>query len=120
MKLPEEVVEAQLAAYNKKDLDAVLRTFHPEAEQYALHGALLAKGHEQMRARYLMRFQEPDLHAQLLRRTVIGNVVIDHERVTRNFAQGIGHVEMMCLFEVVDGLIVKSTYLAGPEIMGAR
>ena len=90
---PLAVVQAQLDAYNAKDIDALLATYAPDAEQYVLHGELLARGHEQMRARFLARFAEPNLHARLLSRTVIANVVADLELIERTFPEGPGTVE---------------------------
>ena len=113
MSTPEQVVQQQLDAYNAKDVAAWLATYHPEAEQFALHGERLARGHAEMLARIQIRFAEPDLHAQLLSRTVMGNVVVDHERITRNFPEGRGHVEMLCIYEVAGGVIAKATFALG-------
>jgi hypothetical protein len=110
---PLAVVQAQLDAYNAKDLDALMATYAPDAQQFALHGALLAEGHEQIRPRYEMRFAEPDLHARLLSRTVLGNFVTDLEIVTRNFPEGKGTVEMLCVYEVVEGRIVRASFATG-------
>lgn len=41
---PLEVVQAQLDAYNAKDIEALLATYSPKAEQYATGGELLAQG----------------------------------------------------------------------------
>jgi hypothetical protein len=86
---PSAVVQAQLDAYNAKDLDALMATYAPDATQFALHGDLLARGHDRIRPRYEQRFLEPDLHARLLSRTVMGNFVTDLEIVTRNFPEGL-------------------------------
>ena len=110
---PSAVVQAQLDAYNAKDVDALMRTYAPDAAQFALHGALLAQGHAQIRPRYEERFLEPDLHARLLSRTVLGNFVTDLEIVTRNFPEGLGTVEMLCVYEVVDGQIVRASFATG-------
>lgn len=110
---PLAVVQAQLDAYNAKDLDALMATYAPDAQQFALHGALLAQGHDQIRPRYEARFVEPDLHARLLSRTVLGNFVTDLEIVTRNFPEGKGTVEMLCVYEVVDGRIVRASFATG-------
>ena len=64
---PLSVVQAQLDAYNAKDIEALLQTYSPDAEQFTLHGELLAKGHEQLRERFLTRFLEPNLHASFCR-----------------------------------------------------
>jgi putative hydrolase of HD superfamily len=110
---PLAVVQAQLDAYNAKDLDALMATYAPHAQQFALHGALLAEGHDQIRPRYEARFVEPDLQARLLSRTVLGNFVTDLEIVTRNFPEGKGTVEMLCVYEVVDGRIVRASFASG-------
>lgn len=117
MKSPEQVVQAQLDAYNAKNIDALLATYHPEAEQYLMHGELMARGHSEMRPRFLGRFAEPDLHASLLHRSVVGNFVTDHERVTRNFPEGRGHVDMLCVYEVREGLIVKASFALSEPVV---
>ena len=71
-----------------------------------------------MRARFLIRFAEPDLHARLLSRTVMGNVVVDLELITRNFPEGVGTVEMLCIYEVADGLIQKVSFVMGEKRLG--
>jgi putative hydrolase of HD superfamily len=110
---PAAVVQAQLDAYNAKDIDALMLTYAPDAQQFTLHGPLLAQGHEAIRPRYVARFVEPDLHARLLSRTVVGNFVTDLEVVTRNFPEGLGTVEMLCIYEVVDGRIQRASFATG-------
>jgi hypothetical protein len=110
---PAQVVQIQLDAYNAKDIDGLLATYAPDAEQYILHGALLAKGADQMRARFLERFKEPHLHAKLISRSVLGNFVIDLELITRDFPEGIGQLEMLCVYEVFDGQIKKASFATG-------
>lgn len=113
----ERVVQAQLDAYNAKDLDALLATYAPDAEQLTLQGERLARGHAEMRPRFAARFGEPDLHARLLSRTAMGGVVVDHERITRNFPEGRGSVEMICIYEVAGGLIRRATFATGEKIL---
>ena len=115
---PIAVVQAQLDAYNAKNLDALMATYAPDAQQFALHGALLAEGQDQIRPRYQERFAEPDLHARLITRSVIGNFVTDVEIVTRNFPEGRGTVEMLCVYEVVDGRIARASFATGDKRMG--
>ena len=113
MSHPAAVVQAQLDAYNAKDIDALMATYAPDAQQFTLHGALLAEGHESIRPRYVARFAEPDLHARLITRSVVGNVVTDVEVVTRNFPEGLGMVEMLCIYEVVEGRIARASFATG-------
>jgi len=120
---PLAVVQAQLDAFNARDIDALMRAYAPDAEQFALHGQRLAKGHEEIRPRYIARFTEPDLHARLLSRIVMGNIVTDLEVITRNFPEGVGLLEMLCIYEVVDGRIQRASFAPGATTMltpGAR
>jgi putative hydrolase of HD superfamily len=110
---PLEVIQRQLYAYNAKDIDGLLATYAPDAEQYTLHSERLAKGHVEMRPRFLARFAEPDLNARLMSRTVMGNVVVDFELITRNFPEGVGTLEMLCIYEVANGLIQKVSFATG-------
>jgi hypothetical protein len=106
---PETIVQRQLDAYNARDIDALLATYAPDARQYEHPATLLAAGAAAMRARMALRFAEPDLHARLLRRVVMGNIVIDHEEVTRSFPEGPGRVDMVAIYEIVDGRIQSAS-----------
>jgi len=115
----EAVVQRQLEAYNAKNLEGWLATYAPDAKQFELHGALLASGRDDMRERMAARFQEPDLHAKVLTRTVMGSIVVDHELITRTFPEGKGTIEMLCIYEVADGLITKATFALGTKSLSA-
>lgn len=112
---PLELIQRQLLAYNAKDIEGLLATYAPDAEQYTLHGDRLAKGHGELRPRFFARFAEPDLNARLLSRTVKGNVVVDFELITRNFPEGVGTVEMLCIYEFANGLIQKVSFALGEK-----
>jgi putative hydrolase of HD superfamily len=114
---PLAVVQTQLDAFNAKDIEALMRTYAPNAEQFALHGERLAQGHDELRPRYMARFEEPDLFARLLSRTVMGNIVTDLELITRNFPEGLGTLEMLCIYEVVDGRIQRASFASGTKIL---
>jgi len=116
---PAAVVQAQLEAYNAKDVDALMATYATNAQQFTLHGPLLAEGIDAIRPRYVARFAEPDLHARLLSRTVLGNFVTDLEVVTRNFPEGKGSVEMLCIYEVVEGRIARASFATGATTLFA-
>lgn len=114
---PLAVIHRQLDAYNAKDIEALLATYAEDAEQFMLHGPCLAKGHAAIRERFLVRFAEPDLQARLLSRQVMANVVVDLELITRNFPEGRGTIEMLCIYEVVDGLIRKASFATGKKTL---
>ena len=117
---PEVVVQRQLDAYNAKNLNAWLSTYAEDAKQYELGGGLLAQGHEAIRARTAPRFSEPNLEAVLLKRVVMGNVVIDHEDVVRTFPEGPGRVELVCIYVVEQGKIQTASFCIGPQVLTPR
>jgi hypothetical protein len=116
---PAAVVQRQLDAYNARDVDALLATYAPDARQYEHPATLLATGADEMRARFALRFQEPDLYARLVQRVVMGKLVMDHEVVTRNFPEGKGWIELVAIYEVVDGRIRSQSVQLGAKQLDA-
>lgn len=114
---PEAVVQRQLDAYNARNLDAWLATYAEDAQQFEHPAKLVASGHAEMRARTAPRFSEPNLHARLISRSVMGSVVIDHEEVTRTFAEGPGRIELVCIYQVRDGKIRSGSFVFGEKIL---
>ncbi|MDT8998398.1 nuclear transport factor 2 family protein [Paucibacter sp. APW11] len=110
---PEFVAQRQLEAYNARDVEAWLSTYAEDAVQYLYPGTVLARGHAEMRARIVERFAEPDLHAQLLYRSVIGEMVCDHELVTRNLSEGLRELEMQAIYQIHGGLIRSAMFYFG-------
>lgn len=49
----------------------------------------------------------------------MGNFVVDHELITRNFPEGRGTIEMLCVYEVVDGYIQRASFALGEKKLGA-
>jgi hypothetical protein len=82
---PVELAQGQLDAYNARDLDAFLSFYAEDCVVRDLPGgAARIEGREAMRARYGALFAScPDLHARLENRIVVGDFVVDHERVQR-------------------------------------
>jgi putative hydrolase of HD superfamily len=109
----EHVVQAQLDAYNRRDIEAWLSTYSEDAQQFLLHSGELASSQDAIRKRMEDRFNDPKLHAQLIHRTTMENVVVDHELVTRTFPDGLSTVEMICIYEVASGKIRKATFAIG-------
>jgi hypothetical protein len=113
MMSPEAVVQRQLDAYNARDIDALITIYAADAQMFEHPAKLLASGSATLRERFLARFKEPNLYAQLLQRVVMENTVIDHERVTRTFPEGPGCVELVMIYEIRDGKIAKAWVIAG-------
>ncbi len=112
----EAVIARQLDAYNARDIAAFMACWAPNAQMLAHPDTLLASGHDEIRARHVLRFQEPDLHAELLSRTVLDNRVVDRERVTRNFPEGKGRVDVVAIYEVLGGLITRAWFITGTPV----
>ncbi len=113
----EVVVQQQLDAHNRRDLDAVIATYADDAKQFAHPHTLLASGAAHIMERLRVRFQEPNLHAQLLHRIVLGPLVIDHARVTRIFPEGPGTIELVATYEVVHGRITRHWVAFGEPVL---
>ncbi|WP_321956135.1 nuclear transport factor 2 family protein [Paraburkholderia bannensis] len=106
-------VARQLDAYNARDIDAFMACWADDAEYYEFPSRLLARGAQQIRARHVTRFDEPHLHGHLIHRGVVGNTVFDQERVTRDFPEGVGEVDVLAVYEVIDGKIAKAWFKMG-------
>ncbi len=117
---PSGVVQTQLQAYNAKNMDALLRTYAAQAEHRSIHGELLASGHDELRARFAQRFAEPDLYARLVSRIAVSNFVTDAEIITRNFPEGRGTLDLLCIYEVDNGLIQRAWFATGKKVLHDR
>jgi hypothetical protein len=113
------VVQRQLDAFNSRDVDALLSVYAEDAQLFEHPSTLLATGSAELRKRYTVRFQEPNLHATLLSRIVAGAIVVDHEKVTRTFPEGAGEAELVMIYEVQKGRIARAWSIAGTKTIFA-
>jgi ribosomal protein S18 acetylase RimI-like enzyme len=117
-----DVVTANLAAYNARDLDAFAASFDPAVEIYDLLASTVAmRGIAEVRARYAALFAaSPALCSRILRRSVLGDLVCDHELVTGRFG---GDLEILITYEVRAGTIrriwIARTSVTGPHVVRA-
>ncbi|MBB6254244.1 nuclear transport factor 2 family protein [Nitrospirillum iridis] len=114
---PAQVVDGQLRAYNAKDVDAFMAYWAEDARVYQHPDTLLASGAAEIRARHIVRFQEPNLHGRLVHRMAVGATVVDHEVVTRTFADGPGTVEVIGIYEVVAGRISRAWFTLSTPVL---
>lgn len=100
----EQVVQVQLEAYNRRDLEGFLATYSPEIRIYLHPDRLLMSGLDQMRKEYGEAFAaNPNGRAAITSRMVQGNYVIDHEHVTGQ--AGGREIRAVAIYEVRDGKI---------------
>lgn len=101
---PEAVVARQLEAYNRHDLEGFLACYAEDVRLFRLPSLEpWLEGTAQVAAFYGgHRFNVPALRAEILNRMVLGNLVVDHERV-----HGLGPepTEVVAVYEVTGGRI---------------
>ena len=100
----EAIVQRQLEAYNARDLGRFLAEFADDVRVYRPPAAEPAISGKQAFGEFYARerFNRPTLHAELLNRMVLGNKIIDHERITGVRDEPF---EMAVAYQVVDGRI---------------
>lgn len=116
---PCHIVQRQLDAYNARDIEAFMACWAADAQYYAFPSELLASGAAQIRERHVARFQEPNLHGQLVQRLAVGNIVVDREVVTRAFPEGPGRVDVIAIYEVTGDKITKAWFKIGTPAIEA-
>jgi len=101
----ERLAQAQLDAYNARQIDAFVACYHPDVEVFDLHtGALRFQGRPAMRERYGAQFERcPELHAELVNRIAMKDTVVDHEHVVGLVAGEV--VEAIATYHIEDHLI---------------
>ena len=105
---PEPIVQANLDAYNALDLEGFMSYFSSDIQIRDFDsGEVTAMGLEAVRKVYDRLFRaSPELHSRILKRTVFGNKVIDHEYITgRNGS--VEPLELVLIYEVRDGKIFR-------------
>ena len=97
-------VQRQLEAYNARDLGRFLAEFADDVRVYRPPAAEPAiSGKSAFAAFYATeRFNRPALRAEVLSRMVLGNSVVDHERITGVRDEPF---EVIVAYRVVDGRI---------------
>ena len=103
---PTEIVQRQVEAYNARDLKAFAATYSETIQMIRLPATEPAiKNKADLIEFYgANRFMAPSLHAEILNRIVLGNKVIDHERIT-----GLPNSPFECVivYEVENDLIQR-------------
>jgi hypothetical protein len=104
-----DAVQAQVEAYNARDLEAFVACYAPDVAIEDGEGRELSRGLEQLRADYGQLFaQSPGLHCQVIHRTHVGDYVIDEEIVT---GRGANPIHAVAIYRVEQGLIAHVRFL---------
>jgi len=99
-----DVVDRQLDAYNRHDLEAFIACYTEDARFIMLPDRVDLEGHGAFRAAYGRLFTErPAIHARIAQRMVVGRFVTDLE-ILEGLPDGIGP-PVMVTYETVDDRI---------------
>jgi len=104
----EAIVQKQLEAYNKRDIDAFADTYADDIRIYNFPARLSSEGIGALRDGYAGFFKETeDLNCVIKNRIVLGNIIIDEEYITMNG----NNISAIAIYEVANGKIFKVTFL---------
>jgi len=107
-----ELIQRQLDAYNKQDIEAFLQCFADDAMLASLNGGVTHTGLEAIRKRHEdLFFQFPKNHARLVNRIDLGSTVIDHEDVSRG--PGGERFQVAAIYTIRDGKIARVDFARG-------
>ena len=96
-------VQGQIEAYNAADLEGFLASYSDTIQIFQPPNAEPAvSGKGRMRAIYADRLARASSHVEILSRTVLGDKVVDHERLHGLAEQPF---EAVVVYAVADGLI---------------
>lgn len=107
---PEQIVQKQLDTYNARDINGFMSLMSKDVALFNLgESKAISQGHDAVRSIYQNLFdQSPDLHSRLVNRIVMGNVIIDHEKIIGRMGSE-DLIELTVIFEVKEQLIHKIT-----------
>ena len=100
-----DAVARQVSAYNRRDLNAFLECYAPDAVIENANGDVVMESRAAMRAAYSELFAEsPALHVEIATRIRVGEYVIDEEVVTGRHGSPEA-IRVAAIYHVRDGAI---------------
>ena len=108
---PEECAQAQLDAYNARDIDSFAAVYAEDVQLIDLvTGTVFCDGRQSLIDRYGPMFAEhPELHCELVSRIIAPPFVLDEERVAGLRPNGTVHA--VATYEVRAGMITRAWFL---------
>ena len=109
---PREVVQLQLDAYKKGDIETFLEVFADDAEAYNYGDAEpFIKGKANFKTTYGKLFQSsPNLHSLVTSRQVLGQTVIDYEYITGRSKSELP-VFLIAIYKIENHKIVRCDFI---------
>ena len=101
---PVDPVQRQMLAYNAHDLERFIAEYTEDVQVFRPPTvAPVLSGKKAFAEHYAKnRFNLPKLHAEVVNRIVVGNIVVDHEHVT-GLQDGV--MEAIAVYQVTDRMI---------------
>ncbi len=107
---PEQIVQAQLEAYNAQDVEKFCEYFSEDVFAAGYLGDVICQGIEAWKQRHVKIFAEfPNNTANLVHRIVLGETVIDHEDVSRG--NGDANFLVGCIYTIKNARITRVEYV---------
>lgn len=107
---PVELADLQLKGYNERNIDLFLEAYSDSVKVYSFPNKLLYTGKETMRANYSGMFNNlTDLNCTIKSRMVLGNTVIDEERVLLRKDQPL--LEAIAIYKIAYGKIQEVYFI---------
>jgi hypothetical protein len=107
---PEQLADLQLKGYNERNIDLFLQAYSDSVKVFDFPHTLSYKGKETMRKNYSGMFSKMlDLHCTLKSRIVLGNTVIDEERVVFSKEQPV--FEAIAIYKMAHGKIQEVYFI---------
>lgn len=104
----EAIINEKLENYNKKDVKAFGRNYSTNAKIYDFPNEIALDGRSELRVKYISLLENtPNLYAEIVNRIIIGNKVIDKEKMTINDKT----VYTIAIYEVNNSLITRVTMI---------
>ncbi|MDN3492248.1 nuclear transport factor 2 family protein [Winogradskyella bathintestinalis] len=105
---PEYIVNEQLEAYNNKDLNSFVKTYSDDIKLFSFPYKQNSEGKDLLKEQYATLFENvPDLNAEIVNRIVIGNKVIDKEKVLIKGET----FYAIAIYEIQNDLISRVTFI---------
>ena len=113
---PEKVVQANLDAYNNRDIESFMSHFSEDILVRNFDtGVTTAEGKKAVQEVYTRLFEaSPELHSRILKRTLFDNKVIDHEYITGRNGNPEA-LELVLIYEVRSGKIFRISVMRKAE-----
>lgn len=103
------VVERQLDAYNKKDIERFMECYADDVKVYRFPNEVLYANNAEMKKHYHKLFESyPNMNAEILKRIEQGKYVVDHEWITGRREEPFTATAM---YEIENDFIIKVWFL---------